>query len=62
VTSGFDRIYPPGLMVGRVISVEPGSGLLKSIRVQPSARFDRLEEVLVVRHAARAYETPQSVR
>jgi rod shape-determining protein MreC len=62
VTSGFDRIYPPGLMVGRVSSVEPGSGLLKSIHVQPSARFDRLEEVLVVRGAARAYETPQSVR
>jgi hypothetical protein len=45
-----------------VSSFAPGPALLKKIRVQPSARFDRLEDVLVVRHAPRAYETPQSVR
>jgi rod shape-determining protein MreC len=62
VTSGFDRIYPRGLTVGRVSSVEPGSGLLKDIRVQPSARFDRLEEVLVVRGESTPLETPQAVQ
>lgn len=62
VTSGFDRIYPRGLTVGRVSSVEPGSGLLKNIRVQPSARFDRLEEVLVVRGETPPLETPQTVQ
>ena len=62
VTSGFDRIYPRGLMVGRVSAVEPGAGLLKSIRVEPSARFERLEEVLVVRQETPPLETPRTVR
>jgi rod shape-determining protein MreC len=49
ITSGLDRIYPPGLVVGRVRQVKLGSGLFKEILVAPSARFDKLEEVLVVR-------------
>jgi rod shape-determining protein MreC len=48
VTSGLDRIFPPGLVVGRVRSVGRGAGLFKEIVVEPSARFDRLETVLVV--------------
>ena len=40
VTSGLDRIYPKGLVVGRVRSVGQGTGLFKDIRVEPSARFD----------------------
>jgi rod shape-determining protein MreC len=48
VTSGLDRIYPKGLFVGRVSSVGRGVGLFKEILVTPSARFDRIEEVLVV--------------
>lgn len=62
VTSGFDRIYPEGLVVGRVRYVGKGSGLFRDIRVEPSARFDRLEEVLVVRQAPAALETPRSVQ
>lgn len=49
VTSGLDRLFPPGLVVGRVRSVVRGSGLFKDVRVAASADFDRLEEVLVVR-------------
>jgi rod shape-determining protein MreC len=48
LTSGQDRIYPKGLVVGRVHFVSPGS-LFKEVLVEPSARFDQLEEVLVVR-------------
>jgi rod shape-determining protein MreC len=48
VTSGLDRIYPKGLVVGRVRFVGPGSGLFKEILVSPSARFGELEEVLVL--------------
>lgn len=62
VTSGFDRIYPKGLVVGRVSYVGEGAALLKEIRVEPSARFDRLEEVLVVLRPERAYETPDTVQ
>ncbi|HXK09456.1 MAG TPA: rod shape-determining protein MreC [Vicinamibacteria bacterium] len=61
VTSGLDRIYPKGLVVGRVRSVAKGSGLFRDIRVEPSARFDRLEEVLVVRLVHPPLETPRSV-
>ena len=62
VTSGFDRVYPKGLVVGRVSYVGKGAALLKEIRVEPSARFDRLEEVLVVLRPERAYETPHTVQ
>jgi rod shape-determining protein MreC len=62
VTSGLDRIYPKGLVIGRVRFVGKGSGLSRDIRVQPSARFDRLEQVLVVRRPAEAFETPESVQ
>jgi rod shape-determining protein MreC len=62
VTSGLDRIYPKGLVIGRVRSVGKGSGLFRDVRVEPSARFDRLEQVLVVRKAAEALDTPESVQ
>ena len=61
VTSGMEGIYPKGLVVGRVRFVGPGSGLFRDIRVEPSARFDRLEEVLVVRQVKELLETPRSV-
>jgi rod shape-determining protein MreC len=61
VTSGIDRIYPKGLVVGRVRSLGQGSGLFQDIQVEPSARFDRLEEVLVVRQSRPSLETPRSV-
>jgi rod shape-determining protein MreC len=61
-TSGVDRIYPKGLLVGRVRVVGQGAGLFREIRVEPSARFDRLEEVLVVRTPPANIETPRSVQ
>jgi rod shape-determining protein MreC len=48
LTSGGDRIFPKGLPVGRVVSVEPGKDLFLNIRVVPSSRLDQLEEVLIV--------------
>ena len=48
VTSGGDRIFPKGLPVGKVVEVAPGKDLFLNIRVQPAARLDRVEEVLVV--------------
>ena len=48
ITSGGDRIFPKGLPVGKVVSVEPGKDLFLNIRVIPSARLDQVEEVLVV--------------
>lgn len=48
LTSGGDRIFPKGLPIGRVMSVNPGSDLFLNIRVKPSALLNRIEEVLVI--------------
>jgi rod shape-determining protein MreC len=49
LSSGLDGIYPKGLVVGRVRSVGAPSGLFREVIVAPSARFDQLEQVLVMR-------------
>lgn len=46
-TSGLDRIYPRGLLLGRVVSVGNGN-IYKRIDVRPSAALDHLEDVLVI--------------
>lgn len=49
ITSGYGEIFPPGLRIGRVISVtESPRGLFMNIKVKPSANFEKLEEVFVV--------------
>ena len=62
VTSGLDRMFPKGLMVGRVQSVKVTGGLFKDILVAPSAHFERLEELMVVRAQPDALELTQEVR
>lgn len=47
LTSGQDRIFPPGLPLGRVESVRAGN-LFQHIRVKPLARLNSLREVLIV--------------
>jgi rod shape-determining protein MreC len=48
VTSGIDRIYPKGFVIGTVERVERGPGTYHEIAVRPAVDFSRLEEVLVV--------------
>lgn len=48
VTSGQDQIFPKDLPVGFVVEAKPGTPPFKQIRLKPSARLDRLEEVLVL--------------
>lgn len=62
VTSGLDRMFPKGLMVGRVQSVKTGGGLFKEILVAPSAHFERLEELMVVRTQREDLVMTQEVR
>ena len=61
VTSGLERIYPKGLVIGRVRFVGQVTGLFREVRVEPSARFERLEEVLVVRQPQRPLQTSRAV-
>jgi rod shape-determining protein MreC len=50
VTSGRDRVYPKGLLVGTVVSVEAAVGVegQREVTVEPAVDFRRLEEVLVL--------------
>ena len=48
VTSGVDRIYPVGFLIGEVTEVEQGVGLYLVIHVDPVVEFSRIEDVLVV--------------
>jgi len=51
VTTGQDRIYPPGLNVGTVVEVISGSATTPHIiRVKPGARLDSLQEVAVLNY------------
>lgn len=48
VTSGLDGVYPGGLPIGRVESVERGPTLYRVITVRPLVDFSSLDHVLVV--------------
>lgn len=49
VTTGLDRIYPKGLLVGTVERIEPDpSGPWHKIIVKPAAPVDRVEHLLVL--------------
>lgn len=47
LTSGEDRIFPKDLPIGTVVEMKPGNPF-KVITVRPTARLDRLEEVIVL--------------
>lgn len=49
-TTGFDRIYPPGLRVGRISRLErdEASPIFRRILVEPYFRFDTLDVVAVL--------------
>ncbi len=49
VTSGFGGVFPPGLTIGTIVRVEPGSdGLFKSGTVRLDERLGSLTEVTVL--------------
>ena len=49
ITSGLDGVYPKGLLIGTVTSVEaPGAKLLSTARLEPGVDFGRLEQAFVM--------------
>ena len=48
VTTGFDKIYPPGLRAGRILSVKPTATVFKQIVVQPYFSYATLDAVAVL--------------
>ncbi len=50
ITSGFDRVFPPGLKVGRIIQVSTREGIFKKIIVKPYFDIRELEVVAVLKN------------
>lgn len=55
VTAGHDGVFPTGIAIGRVDSIENGE-----IRIEPFAALDRLEYVTIVDSAAQSALTPEA--
>lgn len=52
ISSGLDKVFPKGLKIGKVLSVEKKhSQLFQKISIETSVDFDKLEEVLVFKDA-----------
>jgi len=49
LTSGFDKIYPWGIGVGRIVSVSSSQALFKDIVVQPHFRFRDISRVAILK-------------
>ena len=48
-TAGIDGVYPRGILVGTVTSVEKGKDLFKTVHCAPSSDFSSLEDLIVLR-------------
>jgi rod shape-determining protein MreC len=48
ITTGFDGIYMPGVLVGRVVSVEENVSLFKEIKIEPAFRIQELDVLAVI--------------
>jgi rod shape-determining protein MreC len=49
VSSGFDGVYPKGLLIGTVSAVDfKGGDFFKDVQITPAVDFDKLEEVLII--------------
>ncbi len=61
-SAGIDGIYPRGVAIGKVSSVQRGSGLFLEIRVAPAAAFSQLTDVLVLAPSPAVTESPGGAR
>ena len=60
LTTGQDGIYPPGLSVGEVVQVTPGTATQShEILIRPTAQLDQLEQVAVLLYRPPAKPAPE---
>jgi rod shape-determining protein MreC len=60
LTTGQDEIYPPGLTIGEVVQVSPGTATQShEILIRPGAKLDQLEEVAVLLYRAPPRPAPE---
>jgi rod shape-determining protein MreC len=58
LTAGIDGVYPRGIQIGTVVSVEAGGQLFHKIRLAPAVDFGTLDQVYLLEHAP----PPQELR
>src|SRR6267378_5726587 len=60
LTTGQDGIYPPGLTIGEVVQVNPGTATQsQEILIRPGAKLDQLEDVAVLLYRPPARPAPE---
>lgn len=52
LTAGIDGVYPRGIPVGSVVSVEPGGQLFHRIQLAPAVDFGSLDQVYLLEYQA----------
>lgn len=53
VTSGLGGVFPQGLLIGKIVRLEADEyGLTKNAYVEPSASFDNLDYVMIIKRSA----------
>jgi rod shape-determining protein MreC len=63
ITSGFDGVYPKGLLIGYVEKLIPGGGANNhQITIRPAAGLDRLENVLVLSPTEQELKIDETVK
>jgi rod shape-determining protein MreC len=58
ITSGLDGIYPKGFVIGKVVQLQKGKDVFRSIRVEPSMDLIHIEEVLVLHGESKQEKRP----
>ena len=48
MSSGLDGIFPKGLIIGKVVESRKGTGIFRSIKVEPYMDLIHVEEVAVL--------------
>jgi len=60
VTAGIDGIFPRGIPIGRVMSVEAGEEMFSLIQMAPTVDFGRLDQAFIVARQSVPTETMES--
>lgn len=61
LTAGIDGIYPRGIPIGTVISVEPGGQLFHRIQLAPAVDFGSLDQVYLLDYEAAPQKLKESL-
>jgi rod shape-determining protein MreC len=61
LTAGIDGVYPRGIPIGTVISVEAGGQLFHKIRLAPAVDLGALDQVYLLEHALPPQELVKAV-